>query len=241
MRTTLPLAVLLAMVGCTLQVPPAAPLTPTKGYAYVHGTRRVATESSCGDRAVLNDQLTTGGRPVTYWVPCWDNWDGDLAAEKPMGPWFTPPGAPERERVDVRANANADVAERAGTELKACEGLARRDVERSPFSHRTAIVEVVPHREGGEVRGARVVFKAVPGLNAAWMRRAIACQQARNTKLGDTTSVATMDPTLVEGATTTVVQHGGRIDVLVETETETAGQLALTRAQQLVAPRTARR
>jgi hypothetical protein len=65
----------------------------------------------------------------------------------------------------------------------------RRDlpcgIEHSPFAHRQEIAEIIPHRERGQIRGVRIVFKPVVGLSPAWMEQAIACHRARFERLGE--------------------------------------------------------
>jgi hypothetical protein len=101
------------------------------------------------------------------------------------------------------------------------------------------IAEVIPHRERGEVRGVRIVFKPVLGLSPAWMEQAIACHRARFERLGEPADYLADDPTLVPGAEATVSLHAGHLEVLVETRDDVAAHVALGRAQDLVRARTA--
>jgi hypothetical protein len=124
-------------------------------------------------------------------------------------------------------------------ELDACRGIAKRDLERSPFSHRREIAEVIPHREGTTVRGVRLVFKPVPGLTATWMTQAIACQRARFERMGEPAGYLPEDPSLVAKATTKVELRDGHIEVSIESRDDVNATVALARAQDLLRPRTA--
>jgi hypothetical protein len=167
----------------------------------------------CGDPA-LNDQLTSGGERLTSWAPCWDT--------------------VEEAELVRSGRAIPRSAALAEAELVSCKGISERELAHSPFAHKQAIEAIIPHREAGQLRGVRVVFKAVPGLTADWMRRAIACQRARHEVLS-TPSYLLDDPTLVDGADIAVYrQPGGKIEVVVATQDSHAAQLALSRAQELL-------
>ena len=214
-----------------------------RGMTVVPEGERTPTSWGCGQYAVLNDQLTSGTERITVWSPCWDPDGGDLAVE--------PQGIPDvaaEAASDLEAHAERDPRaergsswQRSGSVAAACKGLAQRDIERSPFSRRRAIIEIVPHREGTEIRGARIVFKAVPGLSADWMRRAIACHQAQYANFARVDPLLPGDPSLVTGTTVTVSQHDAVIEVLVAADSAHGGRVALARAQELAGPRTATR
>jgi hypothetical protein len=184
----------------------------------------------CGD-TVMSDQVTSGGERLVQSMPCWD--PNEEHADR-------------HEEVAAREQRLADQERRQATsmveaELVACRGISKRDLERSPFSHRKAIAEVVPHRETGTLRGVRVVFKPVPGLTATWMRQAIACHRARFERLGEPAGYLPEDPTLVGQATTTVELRGGHIEVAIESPDDVSATVALERAQDLIRSRSARR
>jgi hypothetical protein len=170
----------------------------------------------CGD-VDMSDQLTSGGQRMVPMVPCWD--PAEEAAERHRVAALRLEHKAREER-----RAAADLVE---TELAACRGISPDEIDHSPFAHRRAIAEVIPHREGGEIRGVRIVFKPVTGLSAAWMERAIGCHRARFERLGEPAAYLADDPTLVPGATATVSVHSGHLEV--------------GRARDLVATRTAGR
>ncbi len=175
---------------------------------------------SCGD-PVLNDQLTTGGTKVTTWQPCFD-----VAEERAMDLRY----AAEHERQAARQHRRAAAALVRG-ELAACRGIPERERDHSVFAHRSAIADVIPHREAGQVLGVWIVFKPVVGFTADWLRRDIACQRARWAVLGSPSNMAAADPTLVPGSTAQVFDRKNHLEVLVTTDSTDAGEMALARAR----------
>lgn len=180
-----------------------------------------AANYKCGAYAVRTGDFTLDGEPVTMWMPCWD-------FGKDPGRYTT--------RTD-RAHA----AKLAEVERTQCIGLVPRALERSPFVQDQAIDEIVPHRSGEQIRGAHVVFKPVPGLTVSWMRRAIACHQARWRALGKPPTYLAGDPTLVDDAEISVTEVDNHIIVLIATDSATGAQIALDRARDLTSERTASR
>ncbi len=177
--------------------------------------------NKCGAYAIRTGELTVEGELVRLWVPCWD-----------LGK--------AGERYRVRTDP-ATTARLAAIERTQCIGLSPRALERSPFAQDDAIAEVVPHRGGTTIRGVHVVFKPIPGLTQSWMRRAIACHQARWTTLGSPASYLAGDPTLVKGAEVRVSEVRDHLEVLISTDSPSGAQLALDRAQDLTSSRTASR
>ncbi len=182
-------------------------------------TRRGPGSLACPD-LTLNDQLTTGGfGRVTNWQPCWD-----VNEEAGMRHRY----AAETERRAAQHDRQG-AARLAEAEVAACVGIPEGEREHSVFAHRQEIAEVLPHREAGQVRGAWIVFKPVPGVTASWVRRDIQCQRARWVLHGK--PPVADDPTLVPGAQIQVFDRGDHVDVLVQTDTIDAGELALARAR----------
>jgi hypothetical protein len=183
----------------------------------------------CGD-VVLNEQHTSGTEPLTQWMPCWNADEEATIAED---------RAAERERAAARVD-RAQAAALARTEVAACASIPERERTHSPLAHRSAIAKILPHREAGRLRGVHIELVPVPGLTADYMRRAISCQQARRSVLGDGGMFEPADPTLVAGADVTVSETGGRIHILVVTMSDADAKVALDRARNLV-PQTATR
>ena len=184
----------------------------------------------CGD-TVLNEQITSGTEPVTTWTPCW-NFDEEAAIRHRQ--------AADAEREAARED-RAQATALARAEIAHCRGIPQHELTHSPFEHKRAIAEVVPHRVGGQVRGVRIVFKPVAGLTADYMRRAIACNQARFSVLGNPAHFAPEDPTLVEGAEVEVNETRSNIIVTIKVPDDVQAAVALERAKDLVRARTATR
>ncbi|HEU0033425.1 MAG TPA: hypothetical protein VFQ53_22490 [Kofleriaceae bacterium] len=180
---------------------------------------------TCGD-TVLSDQSTSGGERLMTTVPCWD-----VEEEAAITP---------TRRVTVRPASEARDA-LASAELVQCKGIPEQELTHSPLEHRRAIAEIVPHRRGGQVRGVRIVLRPVPGLTAPWMEQAIACHRARWEVLGKPADYMADDPTLVDDAEIRVTRNGDHVEVLVVSDDPAQAQLAMSRAQQLAAERTATR
>jgi hypothetical protein len=182
----------------------------------------------CGD-TVMSDQVTSGGERLVQATPCWDTHEEAASHHEDV--------AQREQRAANRERRAASALVEA--ELDACRGIAKRDLERSPFSHRREIAEVIPHREGRMVRGVRVVFKPVPGLTATWMTQAIACQRARFERMGEPAGYLPEDPSLVAKAITKVELRDGHVEVSIESRDDVNATVALERAQDLLRPRTA--
>ena len=191
---------------------------------------KVPDNYACGDTAML-DQLTSGGQRIVSRVPCWN--PAEESAER-----HRVAAIREDERARHERRAAASLVE---AELAACRGVSPEEIDHSPFAHRSSVAEVIPHHIGARLRGVRIVFKRVPSLTQGWMEQAIECHRARFERLGEPPSYLPEDPTLVHGATTTVATHDGHVEVLVETSDDVAAQVALGRARDLVATRTAGR
>ena len=245
MRTLLGLLLLTACAG-----PPQARHERPKGWAghqaeaeqheraalaHDQAAEEVVSSSSidsyqCGD-TVLHEQSTSGTEPVTTWTPCW-NLDEEAAIR-------------HRESADAERRAAREDRAQAGAlaraELQHCRGIPQHERTHSPFAHKRAVTEVITHREAGTVRGARIVFKRVPGLTGDYMRRAIACNQARFAVLGNPAQYAPADPTLVEGADVEVTETRQNIIVTIKVDDDVQAAVAAERAQDLVRPQTATR
>ncbi len=185
---------------------------------------------SCGDTALM-DQATSGGERLVQSIPCWDLTEESVEHHRYLA---------DHEQQLARAERRTATT-MVETEIQACRGLSERELEHSPFAHRREIAAVIPHRETGTLRGVRVIFKPVPGLTAAWMRKAIACHRARFERLGEPAVFLPDDPTLVARSTTTVEQRGGHLEVLIASDDDVSARVALDRARELVGPRTAGR
>ena len=147
----------------------------------------------------------SGGEPLRVMRPCW-----------------TREQAPSRHHLD-KARAEHDEAARhlavaaamRRAEREACEGLGDDEMSHSPFFHREDIVRVDEVRPGGELKGARIVFKKVPGLEVGWMRRAISCHQARAAAMGYSPTLMSYCPLMIAPTSVSVEDLGGLIAVTI--------------------------
>ncbi len=113
-----------------------------------------------------------------------------------------------RRAADHRA-ASAALRE---AEARACAGVAQGDRDMSPFEHAEEVGSVEPVSEtrhaGGARRevlvGAKVAFRAVPGMTVASLQRVVDCHLARNTSLGHQVPEMPSCPLVPKGATATV-------------------------------------
>ncbi len=186
----------------------------------------------CGD-TVLADQSTSGGERLQLSQPCFD--PQEEAAQAPRA-------LPANEQARVPNEVQRASGGLVETELVACRNIPERELAHSPFAHHKAISEVIPHYAGGTVRGARVVFKKIPGMTEAWMRQDIACHQARFASRSDSASYMPEDPSMIAGTRVTVESDRATVTVLIEATTDEAGREVLARARALIAaPATALR
>jgi len=180
---------------------------------------------------VLADQATSGGAPLTPVQPCWNLAEESAAHHRYQA---------NRERRLARDNRVA-AANLLAAEHIACRSIPARELEHSPFSHTREIAEVIPHYQSGTVAGARIIFKPVLGLDAAWMRHAIGCHRAIFERLGEPGTYFPEDPTLVAGADVRVEDHRDHIEVVVTSKQDVSRAVALARAKDLVHAQTATR
>ena len=175
---------------------------------------------NCGPVDV-EDQVTSGGRRITTWQPCFD-----IQEEASLRHRFLAEREHERARRD-----RATAGQLLHAEVTASAPLPERERDHSVFAHRREISEIVPHYEGGQLHGVWVIFGPVPGLTAAWVRQDIACQRARWELQGRNPALEAYDPTLVPDANVQVSTHGGRVEVLVRTPVVADAEIALARAR----------
>lgn len=148
---------------------------------------------------------STGGEPMRVLRPCW-----------------TSEQRPSRHQLDEARKDHQEAARHLSvaasmlrTERAACEGLGDEEISHGPFFHRDDILRVEEVRLDGELHGARVLFSKVPGLDAPWLRRAIACHQARAASMGYDPKQMSYCPLMVAPTTTTVEDMGGVVAVTI--------------------------
>jgi hypothetical protein len=178
----------------------------------------------CFDQPVPIPDPELGGEDVPVLRPCW-------SAE------IRPTSDSERESSEHRRQATRHHEQAAAlwrAERQACAGMGQDEISHSPFFHRADIERVDPVRSGSRVIGARVQFRQVRGLDAAWMRKAIACHQARAAALGFPPRVMSYCPLMVAPTSVTVEPRGDRISVTVTAERDEDAAAVLGRARALV-------
>lgn len=127
----------------------------------------------CGDQA-LADQSTSGGERLGVRAPCWSGERGAIERQREMARQLRQDARAHRARARaliVAANA-------------ACAGMPEEELEHSPFDHHEDIAAVSAELSYGRLVGARIRFKAVPGLDAGWLRRSLTCHQALAAAVG---------------------------------------------------------
>ena len=132
----------------------------------------LGSERMCANGVVPGP--SSGGEEMRVMRPCWTH--------------ETNPTALHLREADInRREADKHRGEAAallGAEKRSCAGLGAAEIDHSPFYHREDIVRVEPLLEGRQIRGARVLFRAVPGLSARWLERASRCHLARAAVMG---------------------------------------------------------
>ncbi|HEU5060817.1 MAG TPA: hypothetical protein VFU21_30010 [Kofleriaceae bacterium] len=182
-----------------------------------------------GGRIQCYDQRTadpsSGGEPVRVLRPCWTR-------EEPPSRHHLDEARAQREEA---ARHRAVAASLLRAERSACKGLGEDEMSHSPFYHREDILRVDEVRVDGELHGARVLFAKVPGLNAGWLRRAIACHQARAAAMGYPTREMSYCPLMAAPTSATVEEYGGTIAVTVIARRDWEIAALVGRAKALVA------
>jgi hypothetical protein len=185
--------------------------------------RHAAPTVACGDRG-LAGQSTSGGVPVSLVVPCWTARDDARAHEH------------RAEILERDARVHRATAKRlVDAERAACERLPASEISHTPSWHREDILSVEPLREGGPVRGARLVFRAVEGLTADWLRAAYACHQAQAAERGYDAGFMGYCPAMLSDSTIVVTDGVEGIAVEIRSDRDEIGAAIWGRATDLVA------
>ncbi len=187
MRTAILLSVVLTGCGGGSRPAPEKPLGAAEHLTEAQRHDRVAAQHE-DEAEVLERQGATpvltcidqplagvpysGTEPLQVMRPCWRT--DDIETHRRAARQNS------REAADHRRAAR----ELRVAEQQACAGLGEEEIAHGPFWHVDDIAVVERIDEGGELRGARVVFLSVSGLSPAWLERAIACEQARAAVIG---------------------------------------------------------
>lgn len=184
------------------------------------------TGVSCGNPVVANvaDQSTSGGERISTWIPCW-------SVERDAAKYHQA----EADRLHREARVDRGVARNLlEVEREFCTILPTDELTHTPFYHREDIAAVEPYVEGGHVKGARIHFKNVRGLDANWMRQALLCHRARAATIGYDPKYMAYDPTMLTDVNVAVTERKGTVDVLVRSDSELTTAVVLARAKALV-------
>lgn len=149
--------------------------------------------------------------------------------------------AEEHRRVAEQHRAAAQSLRSA--EEKVCGGIAPEDRDTSPFSHREDMVRVERIEDPGqgkssvpELRGATIVFRAVPGLTAEWFQRLVDCHIARNAALGHGAPDMAHCPLALKDVTASVTSTGDGFAVAVRSTDHATAEEILRRARAHLPP-----
>lgn len=181
-----------------------------------------------GEKVVCVDTggpLSSGGERTKVMRPCWTQVNRETALHK----------IAEQERkaaADHRAWANMLIE----VEQSACESLGEQERKTSPFTHQPDILSVEEYRESGALRGAKVVFRKVPGLTKEWIATSFYCHQARAAKLGYDSEFMPHCPLSLENTSTNVEDQNDVIVVTLRSEDPVIAASILGRAQKAATP-----
>lgn len=137
-----------------------------------------------------------------------------------------------------RAAAGALVA----AENESCAGIDQADRDMTPFEHREDIASVKPIEEDVKVKqdnvkrlkGAEIVFRAVPGMTAEWLQRSINCHMARAAAVGFDMAEMSDCPLMLKNIKATVASVGDGFAVRITSDDKATAEKILSRAQALI-------
>ena len=128
-------------------------------------------------------------------------------------------------------------------EAIACDGVAPRDRDQSPFAHRRDLRAVRPVREmfpdttvPPRLTGAEIVFRAVPGMTTQRLQQLVDCHLARNAAIGHARASEDMPdcPLTLAGVSAIVSRTGDGFAVAVTSPDASTAEAILARARALV-------
>jgi hypothetical protein len=175
----------------------------------------------------LRGKGTTGGA-------CWSETSNPTEKHK----------ARAEEHRELAAKHRAAAQALVEAERSACGGIPEQDRDMSPFAHTQDIRSVmridVPTNEHSRYgrpelsrAGARITFRAVPGMTVEWLQSVIDCHLARNAALGHDVPEMAYCPLALEGVTALVSSAGNGFAVDVQPENLTTAEEIWRRAKQL--------
>lgn len=184
------------------------------------------TGVTCGHPVVgaVADQSTSGGERLSTWVPCW-------SVERDAAKYHQA----EADRLHREARFDRGVARNLlEVEHEFCSQMPDSELTHTPFYHREDVAAVEPYVEGGAVKGARIHFKPIRGLDAGWMRQALLCHRARAATIGYDPKYMAYDPSMISDVNVAVTDRGGAVTVLVRSDSDPTTAVVVSRANALL-------
>lgn len=201
--------------------------------ATAHGLRAAqagAREGARGGRPACVEGVAavpspeSGGEALTVMTPCFTAHERTSAVERR-----------EAGRHEAAAREHRKTATRLlDAERQACDAIAPDERDHSPFWHREDIAAVAPVVKDGHIRGVEIRFKRVAGLTEDWLRRAIACHQARAAVAGFDPSFMPYCPLALEGVSAEVRAGTDGLIVVLQAPRAAQAEAALGRAEDLL-------
>lgn len=150
----------------------------------------------------------------------------------------------QRHREFAAKHRSASTA-LAQAEARSCVGIAESDRDVSPFAHRDDIRSVQPLQDTQQVGkgtvsrqvGARVIFRANPGMTAEWLQRLVDCHLARAAAAGNEMPEIDYCPLMLKGVTAQVSSVGDGFAVDIGSN-DPATQDAIVKRVNALAPAT---
>jgi hypothetical protein len=227
---------LVAAAGCGGNPPPHGELAASEHLAEADRHERVAAEHE--RRAQLTEQNPSqlpvtcidqplagvpysGTEPIQVMKPCWRTDDSEAHRQV------------ARRNLSEAAEHRATAAGLLAAERRACAGLGADEVAHGLFFHTDDMVRIEPYRVDGALRGVRVVFARVSGLDVDWAWRAAACEQARAAVMGHRPTFLAYSPLGLPDVRVRVGDVADGIEVVVYSDRAGIAATAWNRAQEL--------
>lgn len=183
------------------------------------------TQVTCGDTA-STELITSGTERLHVLPPCWAGEASAIRRERAHAAQL---------RTDARRH-RIQAREMVLSQQKWCAGLPEAELDHSPFDHREDLRGVQAELEGDRLRGARIFFRQVPGLDAEWMMKTLACHQAIASAEGYDSPHLAACPSAVQGAKTTVRESPFGLEVVITSLDPGAAIVIYGRAEALLDP-----
>jgi hypothetical protein len=181
------------------------------------------TPATCGDVA-LNELTTSGTERLHLLPPCWS---GEVATVRRARQHA------DKLRTDARRH-RIQARELVLAQQRWCASLPEAELDHTPFDHREDLRGVTAELEGDRLRGARIRFKPVRGLSAAWLRQTLACHQALAAAEGYASAHLAACPSAVAHAITNVEETPAGLEVVIRSDDAATALVIYGRAEALL-------